>query len=141
MTDDAALIRRQAHMMNAIRKLLVTSSLLLIAGYAVAGEHAFTQSAFDSLNAAGAPNIVYFHATWCPTCKIQQPIVDHLAAQPELKGVTILEADFDKEVALKRALKVSQQSTFVVFKGGREVARSTGQTREQDIKDTFAKAL
>lgn len=67
--------------------------------------------------------------------------MDHLAAQPEFKGVTILEADFDKEVALKRALKVSQQSTFVVFKGGREVARSTGQTREQDIKDTFAKAL
>lgn len=54
---------------------------------------------------------------------------------------TILVADYDKEVALKRALKVTQQSTFVVFKDGHEVARSTGQTREQDIKDTFAKAL
>jgi thioredoxin 1 len=92
-------------------------------------------------NADGKPSIVYFHATWCPTCKVQQPIVERLAASPEMKDVTIFLADYDKEVALKRAMKVTQQSTFVVFKGGHEVARSTGQTREQDIKNTFAKAL
>ena len=128
-------------MLNVVRKYLLASSLLLAVGTAFAGEQAFNQAQFDRLNAEGKPNIVYFHATWCPTCKVQQPIVDRLAASPEMKDVTIFVADYDKEVALKRAMKVTQQSTFVVFKGGREVARSTGQTREQDIKDTFAKAL
>jgi thioredoxin 1 len=128
-------------MLNAIRRYLLASSLLLVVSAAFAGEQPFNQAQFDRLNADGKPAVVYFHATWCPTCKVQQPIVDRLATSPEMKGVTIFMADYDKEVALKRTLKVTQQSTFVVFKGGHEVARSTGQTREQDIKNTFAKAL
>jgi thioredoxin 1 len=128
-------------MLKAICRYLLALSLLLAAGTVFAGEQAFNKAQFDRLNADGKPNIVYFHATWCPTCKIQQPIVDRLAASPEMKDVTIFVADYDKEVALKRAMKVTQQSTFVVFKGGHEVARSTGQTREQDIRNTFAQAL
>src|SRR5258708_27362873 len=128
-------------MLKVVCKYLLASSLLLAAGTAFAGEQPFNQSQFDRLNADGKPNIVYFHATWCPTCKLQQPIVDRLAARPELKDVTIFVADYDKEVPLNRAMKVTQQPTFLVFKGGHDVARSTGQTREQDIKNTFAKAL
>jgi thiol-disulfide isomerase/thioredoxin len=128
-------------MLKVVCKYLLASSLLLAVGTVFAGELAFNQTQFDRLNADGKPNIVYFHATWCPTCKVQQPIVDRLAASPEMKDVTIFVADYDKEVALKRAMKVTQQSTFVVFKGGHEVARSTGQTREHDIRNTFAKAL
>jgi thiol-disulfide isomerase/thioredoxin len=128
-------------MLKVIRRYLLASSLLLLASAAFAGEQPFNQAQFDRLNADGKPSIVYFHATWCPTCKVQQPIVDRLAASPEMKDVTIFVADYDKEVALKREMKVTQQSTFVVFKGGHEVVRSTGQTREQDIRITFAKAL
>ncbi|KFX64429.1 thioredoxin family protein [Paraburkholderia fungorum] len=128
-------------MLKVIRRYLLVSSLLLVVSAAFAGEQPFNQAQFDRLNADRKPNIVYFHATWCPTCKVQQPIVDRLAASPEMKDMTIFAADYDKEVALKRAMKVTQQSTFVVFKGGHEVARSTGQTREQDIRNTFAKAL
>jgi hypothetical protein len=36
---------------------------------------------------------------------------------------------------------VSQQSTFVVFKGGKEVTRSTGQTTRPGIEAVFAQAL
>jgi hypothetical protein len=58
-----------------------------------------------------------------------------------MKDVTLFVADFDKEKDLKKALRVSQQSTFVVFKGGKEVARSTGQTRKAELAAAFAKAL
>jgi len=58
-----------------------------------------------------------------------------------LKSVTIFLADYDTEVALKKSLKVTQQSTFVVFKQGHEVTRSTGQTQEQAIRATFEQAL
>jgi thioredoxin 1 len=70
-----------------------------------------------------------------------RPIVDRLSASAELKDMTLFEADYDKEVALKRALHVTQQSTFVVFKNGHEVARATGETTEPAIKSTLEKAL
>ena len=45
------------------------------------------------------------------------------------------------KTALKKQLGVTQQSTFVVFKAGKEVGRSTGQTQKQAIADLFDKAL
>ena len=101
----------------------------------------FDQTAFDKAVAAGEPVIVQFHADWCPTCKTQAPLVAQAMAEPKLKSVTLFVADFDKEKALKKALKVSTQSTFVVFKGGKEVSRSTGETTRAAIDATFAKAL
>jgi thioredoxin 1 len=76
-----------------------------------------------------------------PDLAAQKPIVDRLSNDPEFKLVTIFVADFDTEKALKQSLKVTMQSTFVVFKQGLEVARSTGQTKEQAIRETFEKAL
>lgn len=124
-------------------KLSYPGSLLflLLAGSTVAGEVPFNQAQFDKTVAAGRPAVVYLHADWCPTCRAQQPIVDKLSAEPRLKDVTIFIADFDKETALEKALKVNQQSTFVVFKQGHEVTRSTGQTQEQTIRATLEQAL
>ena len=132
-------------MKAAIAKRLIgvflLSPSLSLSGAALAGEVPFTQARFDQAMAAGTPTVVYLHATWCPTCKVQQPIVDRLSSDPQFKAVTILEADYDKEVALKKDLKVTQQSTFVVFQHGHEVTRSTGQTQEAAIRATFARAL
>lgn len=116
-------------------------SCAVLSGPAFADEVPFTQARFEHTIAAGEPAVVYLHATWCPTCRVQKPIVDRLAAEPSLKPVTIFVADYDTETALKRALKITQQSTFVVFKQGHEVARSTGQTQEQAIRATFDQAL
>ena len=113
---------------------------LLIAGVVIVGFGATIDARL--LHAPSPrPAIVYLHATWCPTCKIQTPIVERLSTDPKLKSVTIFLADYDTEVALKKSLKVTQQSTFVVFKQGHEVTRSTGQTQEQAIRATFEQAL
>jgi thiol-disulfide isomerase/thioredoxin len=106
-----------------------------------AGKAPFDQAAFDKAVAAGGPVVVQFHADWCPTCKTQAPIVAQLLAEPKMKDVKLFVADFDKEGALKKALRVSTQSTFVVFKGGKEVTRSTGETTRSAIEGTFSKAL
>lgn len=108
---------------------------------AFSAEVPFTQGAFDAAVAAGKPVVVDFKASWCPTCKAQKPIVDALLAEPKRKDVTLFAADFDTEAALKKQLRVSQQSTFVVFKGGKEVGRSTGQTDRAAIASLFDKAL
>jgi thioredoxin 1 len=114
---------------------------LALAGAASADEVPYSKVRLDQAIAAGQPAIVYLHATWCPTCRVQQPIVDRLSTDARLKSVTIFLADYDTETALKKTLKITQQSTFVVFKQGHEVARSTGQTEEQAIRATFEKAL
>ena len=116
-------------------------ALAFAASSAWAGETAFTQAGFDTAVAAGRPVIVDFQASWCPTCKAQKPIVDALLKEPKLKDVTLFSADYDTEAALKKQLRVAQQSTFVVFKGGKEVGRSTGDTSKAGIAALFDKAL
>ena len=129
------------HVSRSIRSLAAAAGLALAAMAALAGEVPFNKAAFDAALAKGTPVIVDFAASWCPTCKAQKPIVQGLLAEPKLKPVTLFLADFDTEVALKKQLGVTQQSTFVVFKGGREVGRSTGQTQKDVISELFHKAL
>jgi len=128
-------------MTKNIVKYLSGALLLILAFGTTAAEVPFDQASFDRAKAAGDPVVVYFHADWCPTCRVQQPIVARLAAEPGLKGVTIYEADYDKETALEKTLHVGQQSTFVVFKQGHEISRSTGQTQESAIRAELQKAL
>ncbi len=108
---------------------------------ATAVELPFAQAAFDQAVAAGKPVIVDVQASWCPVCKVQKPIVEALLQEPKMKNVTLFSADFDTEHALKKQLRVAQQSTFVVFKGGKEVGRSTGDTSRSAIAALFDKAL
>jgi thiol-disulfide isomerase/thioredoxin len=122
-------------------RLTGAAVLAVAAAASWAGQLPFTQAAFDKAVASGAPVIVHVQASWCPTCKAQRPIVAALLQEPRMKSVTVFSADFDSEAALKKQLRVAQQSTFVVFKGGKEVARSTGETRPDAIAALFAKAL
>ena len=122
-------------------RALAAAFVLALPLAASAAEVAYTKAAFVKAIAAGQPVIVDFQASWCPTCKAQKPIVDALLAEPKRKGVTLFAADYDTERELKKELRVAQQSTFVVFKGGKEVSRSTGQTNRTEIAALFDKAL
>lgn len=127
--------------MNTYFKLLAAVPALLFSLAAGAGEVPYNKAAFDKALASGQPVIVDFRADWCPTCKAQAPLVQDLLKEPRMKDVTLFLANYDTEKELKKTLRVSSQSTFVVFKGGKEVARSTGQTKKEDLAETFSKAL
>jgi thioredoxin 1 len=128
-------------MQKPFRSLVVVLGLGFAALAAFAAELPFNKAKFDAALAQGKPVIVDFSASWCPTCKQQKPIVQGLLKEKKLKPVTLFVADFDFEEDLKKQLGVTMQSTFVVFKGGKEVGRSTGQTQKQAIADLFDKAL
>jgi len=115
--------------------------LLTLSATVLAGELPFNRAQFEQAQAAGKPVVLFFHADWCPTCRVQQPILQRLSAEPQLQPVTIFVADFDSEVALEKMLHVAQQSTLVVFRQGREVTRSTGQTSEPALRATLQQAL
>lgn len=108
---------------------------------AAAAELPYTKAALDSTLAAGKPAIVHFHATWCPTCRVQKPLAESLLAEPKRKNLTLFVADYDTDAALKKQLGVTYQSTFVVFKDGKEVGRSTAKTSREEIAALFDKAL
>lgn len=124
----------------AIRSLFA-AALVAAAALAQAAGQPFDKARFDAAVAQGKPVIVDFAADWCPTCKEQKPIVDALMQEPRRREILLFVADFDKETALKKRLKVTMQSTFIVLKGGREIARSTGQTDKAELAALFDKAL
>ncbi len=125
--------------LRALAPLLVVS--LFAVGKALAGEAAFDAAKFDALQKTGKPVLISVHAEWCPTCKAQEPIVAELLRTPELQGITALRVDFDSQKDVRNRFKVQYQSTLIVFKGGREAGRSTGETDKERIAVLLKKAL
>ncbi len=123
------------------RALFASLAAIAIAVPALADGKAFKSADFDKAKASGKPVLVEVSAPWCPTCKAQKPILSELKAQPRFKELASFEVDFDSQKDALRLLNVQKQSTLIVFKGGKEVARSTGETSKAAIEGLLAKAL
>ena len=128
------------------RRTSLTSTLLAVLLFAAGTAQAltikpFNHAEFAAEQAAGKQVAVQFHADWCPTCKAQSVALETLKNDPALKNVTLLQANYDTEKALKKELNIRTQSTFVVFKGKTEVTRSAGVTDAVKIKTTLATGL
>jgi len=93
------------------------------------------------LKKEGKPILVVIHADWCPTCRAQAPIISELLGMPEYKSLNALRVDFDGQKDVVKAFKVTMQSTLIVYKGGKEVGRSTGDTRKDSIAALLKKAI
>ncbi|WP_161539868.1 thioredoxin family protein [Glaciimonas sp. PCH181] len=57
-------------MRSFISSALIGAAMLVTSFTASAAQVAYSQAQFDKLQAEGKPAIVYFHADWCPTCKV-----------------------------------------------------------------------
>ncbi len=56
--------------------------------------------------------ILFFHATWCPSCRaLDSDINKNLSSIPA--GVIILKTDYDREIELKKKYGVTSQHTLV----------------------------
>ena len=77
-------------------------------------------------NAEDGKVVIFFHANWCPTCRLQDTaILDSIKEIPS--DVTILKADYDKENELKKKYGVTTQHTFVqVDAQGNLITKWTG---------------
>lgn len=126
-------------MINFLSRSLLLFSLAMSASFAA--NTPFEQAEFTQLLAQGKPVVLHIHATWCPVCRAQQAVLDDLMSFPEFTNLPVLRADFDKEKPLLRTYKVRNQSTFIVFKNGKEVTRSTGETDSTAIAALLTKAL
>lgn len=77
--------------------------------------------------------IIFFKASWCPTCRaVDANIKANLSAIPE--GTHILEVDYDKSSELKKKYGVTIQHTFVqVGEDGSQVAKWIGSPTLADV--------
>lgn len=94
----------------------------------------YSAAAFSRAQASGKTIVVDVHATWCPTCRAQAPILDALRSEPQLKNAIFVKVDFDTEKAFVRQHRIPRQSTVLVFKGTRETARSIAETRPEQLR-------
>src|SRR5215475_5484018 len=96
---------------------------------------AFDGSAFVEAQKAGKPIFVAIHATWCPTCKAQKPILAELMADPKFKNLVYFTIDFDSQKDLVRRFGARMQSTLIAFIGSKEQGRSVGDSNRASISD------
>lgn len=82
---------------------------------------------FARQQAAGQAVALHFHADWCPTCRAQQQVFNGWRGDASVPG-RLLVVDYDNARELRRQFGVRTQSTLIVFKGGKEVARLAGET-------------
>lgn len=117
----------------------IAATLLLISSHVFAATTAYTDAAFNKLMQEGKPILLAVHADWCPTCKRQQSIIDDLTKQKKLEGIAVMRIDFDNQEAAVEKFKAQQQSTLIVFKGGKEVGRSIAVTSPEGIAQLVQK--
>ena len=125
---------------------LLTGLPLLLAGLAALPASALEIVPFDAdrfarAQSEGRVSVVQFHSGWCPTCVMQERGVKSLKDDKALDRVTVFQADYFKEEALRKRFNVTSWSTLVVFRGEQERARTTGDFRSEQLKQLFARAL
>lgn len=117
-----------------VAALALPSAFVAVMPRAAAAERKpFDAASFAAAQQRGARILVDISATWCPTCKAQKPIIDHLADLPANSDLVIFAVDFDSQKAIVRQLGARSQSTLIAFRGKTETGRSVGETRASAI--------
>ena len=125
---------------HALVAALGLGAVLTLPALALQGTK-FSAASLADAQKAGKAVLVEVGAPWCPTCKAQAPILGKLLGTDKFKSFVKLDIDFDSQKADLKTLGVQQQSTLIVYKGDKEVGRSTGDTNPASIEALLTKAL
>lgn len=129
-------------------RLLLTALLLIVVSTSLASAAPppplveYSKTAFAAAQAENRPIVVFVHASWCITCRRQQPIVQELASDGAFKSknLVVFVVDFGDKATLKE-LNVTDRSTLVAFHGRTERGRSSFVTDPAELRGLFSSAL
>jgi thioredoxin 1 len=99
-----------------------------------------SDKAFATAQSAGKSILVDIYATWCPTCKAQEPILADLQKSEKFKDFVVFRVDFDDQKDVVKRFGARSKSTLIVYKGTVEAGRSVGDTRRASIESLLGKA-
>jgi thiol-disulfide isomerase/thioredoxin len=125
--------------MNRRTLLLTTAALVALPLTAMANTMIpYTPGPAEAAIANGDTVLLGFSADWCPTCRSQERTITALRdGNPAYDAaISFYRVDWDVygSGALSQSLFIPLHSTLVLFRGGAEVVRTTGSTREADIR-------
>ncbi len=101
----------------------------------------FDPDSFAAAQQAGKPIFVAIHASWCPICKAQKPILSELMDDPKFKDLVYFVVDFDTQKDAVRQFGARMQSTLIAFKGAAETGRSVGDRNRTSIAALLDRTL
>ncbi len=119
----------------------ISASGILTAPAFAAETKAYDPEAFAAAQKGGKPIFVAIHASWCPTCKAQKPILSELMAEPKFKDLVYFVVDFDSQKDAVKYFGARMQSTLIAFKGATETGRSVGDTDRSSIAALLNESL
>lgn len=98
----------------------------------------FTDLKSAQTAAMDKPTVLFFYATWCPTCQAAKK--DLQANADALKGINLLIVDYDNSDDLKKKYGVTYQHTFVsIDSAGVALATWNGGGSKELLDRTMAK--
>lgn len=84
----------------------------------------YSQDAFEQ--ASTKRRVLFFFASWCPTCRVADPNFLQNASQIPA-DVVVFKTNYDSESTLKQKYAITYQHTFVqVDKDGNEITKWNG---------------
>ena len=79
------------------------------------GYQMYSEALVDSALKSGQKVAIFFHASWCPSCRaLDEAIKSNLSQIPS--NTIIVQANYDTETALKQKYGVTVQTTVITLK-------------------------
>lgn len=126
--------------MNFLSRIFITFSALASFSVFAAGQP-ITATQLAEIEKQGKSAVISVHADWCSTCKTQDKVLSEFMKNPEYKNVIFYQLEYDTQKDLLKTLKVRSQSTIIIFRNGKEVARATGDTKESALAKLTKQAI
>lgn len=126
-------------MAKVLLRIMCGLAVVLALGQGAEAAQPYDEIAFNKARSAGKTVLIDVTAPWCPTCRQQKPTIR--AIEKERPGLIVFEVDFDSAKDVLRQMRVRMQSTLIVFKGEKEVGRSTAETDPGRLRALIAKGF
>ena len=98
---------------------------------AISKETTFTNEIFEKSQSDGKTIVIHSWNKTCTTCAKQVKILDK--AKQDFKDIIFLSFEQTKDKDIAKFLNIDYWTTIVVYKDGKELSRTIGQTNKEKI--------
>ena len=94
---------------------------------------------FQNLIGGNTVTVIDYSAVWCGPCNMIHPVVEHLSDKYKGK-YHFYEVDVDSAENIALSQKITAVPTIIVYKGGKELGRTTGYQEFEELENFILNA-